>query len=278
MFVPGGLLARDTETGVSIPPSCCCGLEDWREWVSVPRGGQPWLGHSPTPWIEHLDGAVRIWPDGGMGKGRPPADRAITPGPVHRRTMPPDVTRSDDANISARTSTNCRGNNVSDHTTYEGFLWTGSGSERVTLELGVDRALIVIKFRWMGQDAVPSRCELRFMHRPGDDWHGQLELLDAATAVDEESELVPVPELSPDDAPLPLVVEYLRVEATPVHVHPESQLVVMRPWGYADWNDHFHLLLLVDDLEGWPEGSHWEHIRTRLDKAKLARVEASVGG
>jgi hypothetical protein len=78
LMVPGGLLARDTETGVRIPPSCCCGLEDWREWVSVPSGGQPWLGHSPAPWVEHRDGTVRVWPDGGMGEGRPAADRAIT--------------------------------------------------------------------------------------------------------------------------------------------------------------------------------------------------------
>jgi hypothetical protein len=78
LIVPGGLLARDTETGVRIPPSCCCGLEDWREWVSVPSGGQPWLGHSPAPWVEHFDGAVRIWPDGGMGEDCPSTDRAIT--------------------------------------------------------------------------------------------------------------------------------------------------------------------------------------------------------
>src|SRR5687767_16032988 len=68
MIAPGGLLARDTETGVVIPPSCCCGLEEWREWVSVPSGGRPWLGHSPAPWIEQLDGTVRIWPDGGLGE------------------------------------------------------------------------------------------------------------------------------------------------------------------------------------------------------------------
>jgi hypothetical protein len=165
---------------------------------------------------------------------------------------------------------------VADHETYEGFLWTGSGSERVTLELGADRARIVIEYRWMAQDDVPARCELRFRHRPGDNWHGRLELVDAAIAAEEKGGLVSVPELSDQDALLPLVVEYLRVPPTPVHVHPESQLVLMRPSGYAGWNDHYQLLLFMDDLEGWPEEAPWEHVRTRLDKAKLARVEASV--
>ncbi|MFJ9778733.1 hypothetical protein ACIRSS_04065 [Amycolatopsis sp. NPDC101161] len=78
LIASGGLLARETQTGVVIPPSCCCGLESWREWTAVPDGGQPWLGHSPAPWVEHLDNAVRIWPDGGLGEDLPPIERAIT--------------------------------------------------------------------------------------------------------------------------------------------------------------------------------------------------------
>ncbi|TCO54269.1 hypothetical protein [Actinocrispum wychmicini] len=78
LIVSGGLLARDTRTGVTIPPSCCCGLEGWREWAGALDGGKPWLGHSPAPWIEHLDGALRIWPDGGMGEDLPRVDRTIT--------------------------------------------------------------------------------------------------------------------------------------------------------------------------------------------------------
>jgi hypothetical protein len=53
-------------------------LEGWREWVLVLSGGQPWLGHSPSPWVEHFDGAVRIWPDGGMGEDFPPIAGTIT--------------------------------------------------------------------------------------------------------------------------------------------------------------------------------------------------------
>lgn len=75
LIASGGLRARDAETGVSIAPSCCCGLETWREWSSVPDGGQPWLGHSPAPWVEHVDGGVRIWSDGGLGEDETPEPR-----------------------------------------------------------------------------------------------------------------------------------------------------------------------------------------------------------
>ncbi|RSM77806.1 hypothetical protein DMH04_34365 [Kibdelosporangium aridum] len=146
--------------------------------------------------------------------------------------------------------------------TFEGFLRTGSGSERVTLELTEAEARIVIEYRWMGQGDEPRRCELRFRHEPG-----KLELLSAAAGDDE---LTPVPELSDGDALLPLIVEYVRVPPTPVRVHPQSQLAAMRPLGYATWNDHFDLLLLPE-LEGWPEASLWEHVRLKLDKARLAR-------
>lgn len=79
LIAPGGLRARDAKTGVSIAPSCCCGLESWREWASVREGGQPWLGHDPAPWVEHLDGGVRIWSDGGLGDAPPPVQRIESP-------------------------------------------------------------------------------------------------------------------------------------------------------------------------------------------------------
>ena len=46
-------------------PSCCCGLETWQEWKQVAAGQSPWLGHSPTPWVEHLGHTIRVWPDCG---------------------------------------------------------------------------------------------------------------------------------------------------------------------------------------------------------------------
>jgi hypothetical protein len=53
--------------GQVISPSCCCGLEGWREWQSFLKTGEtPWLGHDPSPWLERVDGMIRIWSDGGL--------------------------------------------------------------------------------------------------------------------------------------------------------------------------------------------------------------------
>src|SRR5262249_8922686 len=66
LIVPGGLMIR-TEA-LEIAPSCCCGLESWREWYRVaPEGSSPWLGHSPMPWVECRDDCAVIWADGELG-------------------------------------------------------------------------------------------------------------------------------------------------------------------------------------------------------------------
>ncbi len=72
MIAPGGLRVRDTATGLTLSPSCCCGLEGWQEWNRVAPGQSPWLGHTPTPWVEHLGHKIRVWPDGG-DEAAPPA-------------------------------------------------------------------------------------------------------------------------------------------------------------------------------------------------------------
>jgi hypothetical protein len=41
----------------------CCGLEDWREWLDVADGETLWLGHDPSPRLEHADEVVQLWPD-----------------------------------------------------------------------------------------------------------------------------------------------------------------------------------------------------------------------
>jgi len=47
----GGLLAQ--KGTFEIEPSCCCGLEGWREWYWLLDGhGSPWLGHDPSPWVD----------------------------------------------------------------------------------------------------------------------------------------------------------------------------------------------------------------------------------
>ena len=63
LIMAGGLLVRDTTTGVVIEPGCCCGLEDWRDWQDLLDGGAVWLGHSPDPKLDVVDGIARMWPD-----------------------------------------------------------------------------------------------------------------------------------------------------------------------------------------------------------------------
>lgn len=53
----------DTRTNVTVQPGCCCGLEDWREWLDVADGETLWLGHDPSPRLEHADEIVQLWPD-----------------------------------------------------------------------------------------------------------------------------------------------------------------------------------------------------------------------
>ncbi len=67
-IAPGGLAAIGEGTA-RIFPSCCCGIEEWREWQLLLEGGaSPWLGHSPSPWVECVGAAYRVWSDGGMGE------------------------------------------------------------------------------------------------------------------------------------------------------------------------------------------------------------------
>lgn len=61
-----------TVAWLAVNPSCCCGREGWREWDQVAPGQSPWLGHTPTPWTEHLGDKIRVWPDGG-DEAFPPA-------------------------------------------------------------------------------------------------------------------------------------------------------------------------------------------------------------
>lgn len=66
VVAPGGLAAVGGD--VFIPPSCCCGLESWREWLRFVDGGeQPWLGHDPSPWVETTGSGYVVWSDGGLG-------------------------------------------------------------------------------------------------------------------------------------------------------------------------------------------------------------------
>jgi len=66
-ILPGGLRVIDNK--VIIDPSCCCGLETWREWLGLLTGdGSPWLGHDPAPWVENRNGLFIVHSDGGLGE------------------------------------------------------------------------------------------------------------------------------------------------------------------------------------------------------------------
>ena len=51
-------------------PGCCCGLEDWREWIRVLTDGSPRLGHDPGPEVEVIGLDLRVWHDGGPNRER----------------------------------------------------------------------------------------------------------------------------------------------------------------------------------------------------------------
>ncbi|MFI6144423.1 hypothetical protein [Streptomyces sp. NPDC051109] len=68
---PGGLRIRDTATGVTASPGCCFGLENWRDWLALADGEWPWLGHDPTPRVEHVGAVIRLWPDADRPEGSP---------------------------------------------------------------------------------------------------------------------------------------------------------------------------------------------------------------
>lgn len=64
LILSGGLMVQSGDR--TIAPSCCCGLENWREWFDVrPGGSSPWLGHDPSPFVEMCEDCAVIWSDGG---------------------------------------------------------------------------------------------------------------------------------------------------------------------------------------------------------------------
>ncbi|MDB4932350.1 MAG: hypothetical protein JWM10_4834 [Myxococcaceae bacterium] len=62
---PGGIAVSDA--GFEIFPSCCCGLEGWRDWYGLlGNASTPWLGHDPAPWVERNGESFVMWTDGGL--------------------------------------------------------------------------------------------------------------------------------------------------------------------------------------------------------------------
>lgn len=54
-----------------ILPSCCCGLENWRDVLEAIQSKKDvWLGHDPFPTLEYLNDSVRVWSDDYTGTFR----------------------------------------------------------------------------------------------------------------------------------------------------------------------------------------------------------------
>lgn len=59
----GGLIFRENGEE-KFGPSCCCGLEDWDQWLDVPNGKTNfWNGHDPSCAVEINEGKIKIWQD-----------------------------------------------------------------------------------------------------------------------------------------------------------------------------------------------------------------------
>jgi hypothetical protein len=64
LFAQGGLVTFDPATGVTVQPGCCAGLEGWTTWRWLLEGDlAPSLGHDPTPVVEEVGSAFRLWQD-----------------------------------------------------------------------------------------------------------------------------------------------------------------------------------------------------------------------
>ena len=77
LALPGGLAA--TSGSRIIYPSCCSGLEEWRDWFKLLDGtGSPWLGHDPSPFVQSLAETFIVWPDGGLTEHLPSFPESIS--------------------------------------------------------------------------------------------------------------------------------------------------------------------------------------------------------
>jgi hypothetical protein len=151
---------------------------------------------------------------------------------------------------------------------YLHYLRTGSGSDCVEIQLDDDVAVIAIRRHWMGMGL--KRYRLACRHGALSDCYGRLtvERAEAAAGEDEPFEVIAFDD--EEGILLPLVIEYLTVPRSPVHVPEHSQLTMMRPLGYATWNDSFELALMVYDFEGRAQGPTLSDICDALDKKKFA--------
>jgi len=59
----GGLIFKENEE-IRFVPSCCCGLDDWDQWLEVPKGKtNVWNGHDPSCAVEIINRKIKVWQD-----------------------------------------------------------------------------------------------------------------------------------------------------------------------------------------------------------------------
>ncbi|KMN42980.1 hypothetical protein [Bacillus sp. LK2] len=67
IVMAGGILFIEDEEKM-IFPSCCSGLEGWRDiFNGVIEGSSPWMGHNPYPTLQFEDDIVHVWSDDYIG-------------------------------------------------------------------------------------------------------------------------------------------------------------------------------------------------------------------
>ncbi|WP_246103202.1 hypothetical protein [Streptomyces piniterrae] len=96
VLAQGGVRVQDLESGATLEPGCCFGLESWRDWLDFTRGVTPWLGHSPEPYAEHLGSVVRLWPDRSLAHSPTTDPRPLDSRPADTTDLPPLELRTAD--------------------------------------------------------------------------------------------------------------------------------------------------------------------------------------
>jgi hypothetical protein len=149
---------------------------------------------------------------------------------------------------------------------YLSYLHTGSGSDHVEIQIDEEAVEIRIRRRWMGSGLKRYKLTCRQHTLSASFGLFVVERVEAAIGEGGPFETITLTE---EEILLPLVIEYVTVSSSPVFVHEQSQLVVMRPLGYATWNDSFEMVLMVHDFEGRAETQPIAEICDAIDKKKF---------
>lgn len=156
---------------------------------------------------------------------------------------------------------------------YLSYLQTGSGSDHIEIQIEGDIVEINVRRHWMGSGLTRYKLTCRRHALSGSFGLFTVESVEAAVGADASFSAVTVDE---EQMLLPWVIEYVTVPSSPVYVHEQSQLVAMRPLGYATWHDSFELVLMVHDFEGRASQQPIADICDTLDKKKFTEWSAQA--